>query len=762
MKTISHPVKRIIGLVLPLCLLFILEGYSQQQRQVLFTINDSPVYTDEFLYLYTKNYQDSASIFSRESLREYLDLFIAYKLKVTEAIAKGYEQHPTFQQEFETYREQLTKPYLTDRATTERLVKEAYERMQEEVKASHILVSLPESPTPADTLEAYRKIMAIRERIMQGEDFGQVAFQVSEDPSAKQYKGSLGYFTALQMVYEFEDASYRLPIGQVSMPVRTRFGYHLLSVQERRKAWGAYRAAHIMIRANNAASAEDSLLAVKKITEIKQRLNNGEDWGALCARFSEDGATRDKQGELAVFTAGTTLPEFSEAVYHLEPGEVSAPVRTPFGWHLIRLIEKRPVAPFSEMETQIRRKVARDSRSQLSDISFLKMVKQENAFKDYPKNQQKAFARLDAALLEGKWTLPAKPFKPTLPVFEVKGRKFTLKDYYEYILTAQQAQTEDIALKRYAATLYQAFEASSLIQYAKAQLPVKHPEYVFLVNEYREGLLLFAILEDEIWGRAMKDSMGLEAYFDANRDKYRWKPRMQTTVITASNPRVLDQMLAELPKGFYPVGDVDAFSLKFQPKRTEWGNENLAIVDELVRLLQVHPDYRLKLSGTFTAGEPRGIVAQRLEKVRVYLETKHLSDRIVGFESAGRAPSARKNPGISEVFLEVFSTSIADLAMEFNRVDPLAISWVKKTVEQGEEGIFTQVPWRQGIHRVPGNPLQAVWVESIAPEGYKSLDEVKGLVISDYQQVLEKEWVEKLKLKYKVVLADDVFAGLVK
>ena len=345
------------------------------------TLGSYPVPANEFAYVYRKNNATAADYGTRPSVTEYLDLYTNFRLKVLEAEKKGLDTTQAFKRELDGYRQQLAQPYLTEKSVTDQLVREAYDRMGQEVNASHILIRVAPDATPADTLVGYQKISKIREQLQGGEDFAKLAGEVSEDPSAKQNGGKLGYFTAMQMVYPFETAAYKTAPGQLSLPVRTRFGYHVIKVNDRRPAQGEIKVAHLMVRVNANAPKNDSLTARKKADELYARLKKGENWDKLVAQFSEDAGSAANGGELPPFGTGRMIPSFEETAFKMQkPGDIAPPVQTPYGWHIIKLIEKQPVATFAEVEPTLKGKVAKDSRSELNRAAFLKRIRQEDQF----------------------------------------------------------------------------------------------------------------------------------------------------------------------------------------------------------------------------------------------------------------------------------------------------------------------------------------------------------------------------------------------
>jgi peptidyl-prolyl cis-trans isomerase SurA len=320
---------------------------AQKQDPVLLEINGKPVTKSEFLQIYLKNNNDPK--YDKVSLDEYMELFKKFKLKVAEAEALGYDTIPKLKKELDGYKKQLALPYLIDSAKNEALVREAYDRTKTEVRASHILIRMESNASPADTLAAYNKIMGLKKRIEKGEDFGFVARSKggSDDPSAITNGGDIGFFTAFQMVYPFEEKAYNTPVGSISEPFRTKFGYHILKVTDKRPARGTIKTSHIMVSVPKEASQEDAQNAEKKINELYDMLVNGSKFEDLASDHSDDPSTSNKGGILPPFGTGTTtrmVPVFEDAAFALKnDGDISKPVRTEYGFHIIRRLEWKDV-----------------------------------------------------------------------------------------------------------------------------------------------------------------------------------------------------------------------------------------------------------------------------------------------------------------------------------------------------------------------------------------------------------------------------------
>jgi peptidyl-prolyl cis-trans isomerase SurA len=388
--------------------LFVLNTFSQQDP-VLLEIGDKKVTKSEFLQIYLKNNPNPK--YDKQSLDEYMELFKKFQLKVIEAEALGYDTIPKLKKELEGYRKQLATPYLIDSVTNQALVKEAFERTKKEIRASHILLRIEPNALPADTLRVYNRLLDIKKRIENGEDFATVAKGKagSEDPSVVNNAGDLGYFTAFQMVYPFEDAAFTTPVGKVSNPVRTRFGYHLIYVTDIRNARGTIKTAHIMVAVPKGSTNEDVESASKKANEIYAELQKGGNFEELVKKYSDDPSSNSKGGVLPAFGTGTTtrmVPAFEETAFALKNnGDYSIPIKTDYGFHIIKRLEWTDVPAFETAKKELQGKVNKDERSLKTQESFVAKLKKEYSYKNKSAKSLKWFEKnIDSTYFEGKWT----------------------------------------------------------------------------------------------------------------------------------------------------------------------------------------------------------------------------------------------------------------------------------------------------------------------------------------------------------------------
>ena len=427
----------------------LISSLSAQNDPVILSVDGKSINKSEFESVYKKNNGKEVNT-DKKSINDYMELFINFKLKVKEAEALGLDTSMAFKQELAGYRKQLAAPYLTDKNVNENLINEAYERLKNEIRASHILVKCAEDALPKDTIIAFNKINEYRKRAIKGEDFSKLAAESAKDgdPSAAENKGDLGYFTSLQMVYPFENAAYQTKINEISSIVRTRFGYHILKVIDKRQNQGEVLVSHIMVRLKKEMNATDSANAKKKINEINAKLKLGEKFEDLAKQFSEDKTSSEKGGELSWFSTGKMpVPEFEAVSFSLKnKGDLSEPFMTKFGWHIVKLIDKKAIpASFESMKAELKQRVNKDSRSQAGKSSLIAQVKKENNYKENKVVAGKKVSfpaldeietKVDSTYFQGKWKAE-KANGLTKELFTLGNKKYTQEDFAKYLETRQ-------------------------------------------------------------------------------------------------------------------------------------------------------------------------------------------------------------------------------------------------------------------------------------------------------------------------------------
>jgi peptidyl-prolyl cis-trans isomerase SurA len=636
---------------------------QKADERVLFTVGGDKVTVNDFEYVYNKNNINNQADYSEKSLRDYLNLYENFRLKVKEAEAMQLDTITSLKTELEGYRKQLAKSYLTDREISDKLIEEAYERSKTEVDASHILVKCDENANPADTLAAYKKIMALRKRIEKGESFEKVAREASEDPSAKTNGGNLGYFTVFGTIYPFESAAYNLKPGELSEPVRTEFGYHLIKVNSVRPARGQVHVAHILIRFPDHATVAEKDSVKNRVDSVYALIKSGkESFEDAVTNFSDDRATRIKAGELQWFGSGTPIrmvPEFEDAAFAIQKdGEISKPIMTQFGWHIIKRLEKRDIQPFSEVKSEMKKRVERDTRSQVAKNKLIDRIKRENNFTEFPNVRTDFMAKVDSNIVLGNWKA-SDALRTDKVLFTLAGKNYTQADFADYVEKVAKRRSDkpkDALLSEY----YDEFVNAKCLEYEESMLEVKKPEFKSLMKEYRDGILLFELMDRMVWTKSVKDTLGLEEYRKQNASKYMWGNRADVVIFNCNDSKLCE----------------DAYKLAKKGKSAD--------------------DIKAKLDKDGSASK---------------------------------------------------------------------VSTIEGKYEKGQYDVVDKINWAPGltpIEKLNDSSYRFIWVKQIVGPEPKSLKEAKGYITSDYQEYLEKTWLEELRRKYPITVDEKVFKSLVK
>ena len=607
-----------------------------KKDKVLLTIENKDVCSSEFLRVYNKN-KDAVSQENKKNITEYLELFINYKLKLKDAHEMKLDTVKTYLNEFNKYKEQLIEPYLKDREVSDFLVKEAYDRHKKEVKASHILILVKPNAAVKDTLKAYNKALEARKLILEGKDFSEVAKKYSEDPSAKTNGGDLGYFSAFSMVYPFESAAFNTPINEISMPFRTRFGYHIVKVLDKRESKGEIKVAHIMIRDKK----DDKLYAKKQIEDIYNKFRQGESFEALAKKHSDDKSSAVKGGVIRKFSQSKMIQPFADISFTLEnENDVSKPFQTKFGWHIVKLIEKYPIKSFEKMKESLTQKVEKGERSILIGKSIATKLKKKYNYK-FDNDLYQQFLTQDKT--ETKENNVSSLDNKT--VLSIENKTYTIADLSNYLSSEKEKNYTD-------------FIDDKITDYYKNNLEFENKEFAATLQEYRDGLLLFDLLQNKIWTKAEKDTIGLQNFFEKNAAKYNWKKRV--------------------------VADIASCTKK-----------------------------------------------DKAELVQKYMSKGKTVEQIKELVNEGATVHVLFHSGRYEINSNKLPNNFV----------------VQKGVN---------------VYKEDDNHFAVVNVSEVLKSAPKELKDVKGKVISNYQDHLEKQWIKKLRAKYDVKINKKVLKKLVK
>jgi peptidyl-prolyl cis-trans isomerase SurA len=520
--------------------------------QTLFTFGSNPVSKDEFLRVYQKNSMNKKPDFSEPALREYLDLYSLFRMKVKEAEIQMLDTTPSIQTELNNYRKQLAKNYLTDEEVTNRLMHEAYDRMKEEVHVAHILILSSQMAPSADTVESYRRIDSIYNALTKkNADFGELAKKFSDDKGSKATGGDIGFITALQTVYPFENAVYSTPVGKISKPFHTQFGYHIVKVIEKRPARGELKVAQILISTPESRGEEGIAAARKRIDSIEADLKMNVPFDQLVKKYSDDKFSINDGGVMPTFGVGKWAPEFENAAYALKnPGDISGPVKTNYGFHIIKLIQKYPLKPFDSLQATIKKKVDNDSRSSVAHEIYMNKVKQKNGFKEYPANLDaigEAFSHIPDTGKNAN-SFKASDYKNmNQPLFTLAGKTYNQSDLIGFAETLTRGRIMG-PKKAVVKDIYSMYVNNIVNDLQEHMLVEEKPEFRNLMEEYRDGIMLFELMDRNVWGKASKDTTGLKAFYETRKNKYLWEPGFTGAVYHFKNETAKNEGIKLLNK----------------------------------------------------------------------------------------------------------------------------------------------------------------------------------------------------------------------
>ena len=652
---------------------FISNAQNSFNKKVLATVGNQKVTVGDFLNIYTKNNLGSHDTVS---IKQAINLYIDFRLKVLAAENRKMDTLTSFKNELAGYRNQLAKPYFEDKSVEEALLKQAYQRSRYDLRVSHILIKLPRNASPADTLKAWNKIEKIRSEILNGKSFRQAAIEYSDDPSAKNQKGvrgirparkgnggDLGYFTVFNMIYPFESAAYNTPVGHVSQPVRTRYGYHLIKVTDKKPAMGIAQVEHIFIPFKPGSSTADSLKKAKEIEAIYQKIKGGMPFEKAARLYSQDKGSSYMGGKLPKFTSSRIVPQFVVNVDSLKPGQISKPFQTIYGFHIIKLLSRKRPGNFKEEQAYLKKQLEKNQRSKLIKKAVINKLKKEDHLKIYSKARQDIFDVLEKRLEKGKLKVDSlKNINATLIKIGKKAPQFFNQlDFATYVEKHQNSLNPKGYRPIEISQLFDKFIGEKLIAYEKLHLGNHHPNFKNLMQEYHDGILLFNLTNKMVWSKAMKDTTGLKNYYIEHQSKYQWKPRVQAIILQTAKEKI-NKLKSELQE------------------------------------------------------------FKSLDSLKVAINQKKIPE----------FPNIAVDSGY---------------------------------FERGDNAVINKIKWVKGLSQpVFGkkNHADIVLIENILPAGQKSFKDAKGLVIADYQNVLQKQWVANLRKQYPVHINQRVLKKLEK
>ena len=611
-----------------------------EQDAVVATVGTQPVKLSEYEQQYIKSLgsREAGAATSQDDREKFLDLVVKYRLKLAGAHGEGLDKHPEVLNEIAAYKGSLAASYLTEREVITPGVRQLYARQNEEIRASHILLSLNPSAPAADSTAAYKKAYEIIAAARSGIDFGRLALEHSQDPSVKLNNGDLYYFTAGQLVAPFEDAAFAMKIGEISSaPVRTQYGLHIIKLVDRKPAPGEVHASHIMIRFQNPnPSPQDTIEAYGKIKALKDSLGAGSDFASLATRHSQDPGSAGRGGDLGYFSRRRWVQPFDEVAMNLKPGQVSDIVRTPYGYHLIKCYDVRPRKTFEAAKQELQ-PIYQQLRYQDDYAKFLDRLKKEVHFLLYDSTLTRFLASVDTngTTHDSAWWSPIKPGLGPLPLYSVQDQRISVDSVVRLIDARPELASTPLRAQPLGAAVDKIGE--QLVFSAKADLLAKNvPEFAALLAEYREGILLYQVEQEHVWNRIVMGDSVLKPYFAANRDKFTWPDRISVTEIRGASDSLAGVISRRLRAGesieTLAAGDSirlaspSAYRTAFAPGSARTDAHSLAPLSAMVGELEHDSGIRVTITARPDTSKGRSrsvkLATARLEAIRTHLINK--------------------------------------------------------------------------------------------------------------------------------------------
>ncbi len=634
-----------------LLIVFMAAAFSSQS-QTLFTYGTAKVDQKEFWRAYSKNNNGATD---EKSIREYLDLFIRFKLKVQAAKDAKLDTLPAIKNDIAGFRAQILEQFLRNQSTGKDIITEAVERSKTEIEAAHIFVAYDK-----DSTKAKAQIDKAYQQLQSGADFKKLARELSTNAYVLSTEGYIGYVSVFSLPYNLETILYALPAGSYSKPVAGINGYHILKVMSKRNSAGTLKVAQILIATPANATVEEIAAAKTKAQTVYQLAKKGDKFEDLALQYSEDKMTFQNGGLLPDFSFTKFDATFSKAAFGLQKdGDISEPVQTSAGFHIINRISLTPVkTDISDplLLQEYTDKVSNDSRINIANARMKEQMQKASGYKALPYNEQQLWTLTDTMLKAKNY---ASFFKANQqkPLFLLKDKTVTVSDWLRFVKSQQTNPNAKLQLD-YKNVMKQ-FVETTAEQYYKDRLETMNEDFRYQIKEFSEGSLLFEVMERKIWSVAPADSAGLVTFYKANKTKYKWQPSVNAIVFNCSDTSVANRALLLMKK------------------------------DPL--------------------------------KWKDYME---------GFNGTALADSGR---------------------FEFNQL-PVTEQRDFKT------GAFTPVVTNTN----DGSSSFCYIVKVYNTEDQRSFDEAKGLVINDYQLLLEEQWISQLKKKYPVKVNEAVVKGMVK
>jgi peptidyl-prolyl cis-trans isomerase SurA len=518
--------------------------------QTLFTINGTAVGKEEFLKAYNKNNNQGKP--TEKTYRDYLDLYIRYKLKVRAAYAAHLDTLASQRVELQNFRAQVAENYMKDEASLDKLVKEAYDRGQRDIHLAHIFIAVPRGATGADTMRAYLRAVAAENALKKRRKFNETAMAYSDDQSAKSNGGDLGYITVFTLPYELENLAYGTAPGAISRLYRSKAGYHIFKNLGVRKSVGKIKVAQILLSYPPGATAATQAAIRQRADSLYDALGRGADFAALAKSYSGDNLSYQMGGELPEFGVGKYDSVFEAAAFSLgKDGAYTRPVPSIYGYHIIRRISRKPFPREFDAGTAalLKQQVLNDPRIEVSRKALFEKICRQADLRKPGYSEAELWAFTDSAQLN-KGLSSYRDLTLSTVLFSFGKRMYTAKEWLDYARSARPVRPGMPAGAggRSDKEVFDAYMEKEALEYYRSHLEEFNADFAFQLTEFKEGNLLFEIMQRKIWDKASTDSLGLRNYYEAHKDKYWWDASAEALLFTCNTQKTADELKMELQK----------------------------------------------------------------------------------------------------------------------------------------------------------------------------------------------------------------------
>lgn len=752
-------------------LLLLISGCSPKTSDMLVAkVGETPITLGDYenLYIKSNGSREQAASSTMEEREKFLGLMTNFRLKLADAYTQGLDRRPEVKDEIKQYKGSLTASYLTDREVTAPGIKKIFQRRQEEIRASHILFTLAPTATPEDSAAAYTKAYDVIRMLKAGASFDSLAVEYSQDPSAKQNRGDLYYFTGGQMVPAFEDAAYGMNVGEVSStPIRTQFGVHIIKVLKRKPAPGEVQSSHIMIRFEKQdPTPEDTLAAYMKIKTIQDSIKAGVDFAMLAQRNSEDPGSAARGGDLGMFTRRRWVQSFDEVAVEMKPGQVSDIVRTIYGYHIIKCVNAKPPKTFEESQAEYRQ-LYQQTGFQDDYNKYLDRLKRETGYSLNETVVSQFIASLDTntSTRDTSWFTVIPSELGRAPMFKFTSRSISVDSVVGIIKNRPDMTNTPLRPASIRSSLDKVGE--QLVYEVKSEsIEREHPEFGAIMKEYTEGILLYQVEQDRVWNRIVVSDSALRLYHGQNKEKFKFPDRVDFSALKVTNDSAAHAFRARLVRGetFERLAAEDSARLN-QPKGYQTifksGSSSLSpqtvkVLAAVAKVLQAEADLKLNLVAHYDTTGNTKTRGARLANARLTAIKNHLTKKLRVAENRLSTSTRLTTRTVSDSVANAMYVRV-DLELAGRRplIGPIEHAVLPPTTDERSQHADSLTVGEYSLPFSYQNSWYIVRLNKKDPSRIKTFEEAGTEVSSAFQEYeskrLEREWLDGLKVAHPVV-----------